>query len=173
MTLPATLLVPKFLRFERNELQSLYHSLRDPLVTHVYGLLLLHTDFKTGEFLGGYHRLMELCTPPQPERATRGADVMVSQRAPSTDILMKQLGSSSRTTRATQSWRADARAFCGILIVGECYPILRPARLRITCMRPAPGPVARRRPKLARMTVRGRAGRSPRSRNRQISDGQH
>jgi hypothetical protein len=72
-TLPATLFVPDFIRLERNELGQLLHVLRDPLTTHVYMLLLVHTDFKTGEFLGGYHRLMELCTPPQPERGRRRA----------------------------------------------------------------------------------------------------
>jgi hypothetical protein len=72
-TLPATLFVPEFIRLERTELGQLLHVLRDPLVTHVYMLLLVHTDFKTGEFLGGYHRLIELCTPPQPERGKRRA----------------------------------------------------------------------------------------------------
>lgn len=71
MTLPATLFVPDFLRLEQSEIHSLLHVQRDPLTTHVFLLLLAHTDFKTGEFLGGYHRLMELCTPPQPERGRR------------------------------------------------------------------------------------------------------
>ncbi|MDP1740092.1 hypothetical protein [Polaromonas sp.] len=71
MTLPATLRVPEFLRLEQGELNSLLHVLRDPLATQIYLLLLAHTDFKTGEFLGGYHRLMELCTPPIPERGRR------------------------------------------------------------------------------------------------------
>lgn len=71
MTLPATLSVPEFLRLEQGELNSLLHVLRDPLATQIYLLLLAHADFKTGEFLGGYHRLMELCTPPIPERGRR------------------------------------------------------------------------------------------------------
>ena len=70
-SLPATLFVPEFLRLEKYELQSLLHVLRDPLATHVFLLLQAHSDFKSGEFLGGYHRLMELCTPPQPERGRR------------------------------------------------------------------------------------------------------
>lgn len=73
MTLPATLFVPDFLRLEQSEIHRLLHVLRDPLSTHVYMLLLAHSDFKKGEFLGGYHRLMELCTPPQPERGKRRA----------------------------------------------------------------------------------------------------
>lgn len=71
MTLPAALRVPEFLRLEQGELESLLHVLRDPLATQIYMLLLAHADFKTGEFLGGYHRLMELCTPPIPERGRR------------------------------------------------------------------------------------------------------
>jgi len=71
VTLPAALRVPEFLRLEQGELESLLHVLRDPLATQIYMLLLAHADFKTGEFLGGYHRLMELCTPPIPERGRR------------------------------------------------------------------------------------------------------
>jgi hypothetical protein len=71
MTLPATLFVPEFLFLEHEELRVLLHVLRDPLATHVHMLLLTHSNFATGEFLGGYHRLMELCTPPQPERGKR------------------------------------------------------------------------------------------------------
>ena len=56
---------------EHEELRVLLHVLRDPLATHVHMLLLTHSNFATGEFLGGYHRLMELCTPPQPERGKR------------------------------------------------------------------------------------------------------
>jgi hypothetical protein len=71
VTLPATLFVPDFLFLEHEELRVLLHVLRDPLATHVHMLLLTHSNFATGEFLGGYHRLMELCTPPQPERGKR------------------------------------------------------------------------------------------------------
>lgn len=70
-SLPATLFVPEFLRLEQREINTLLHVLRDPLTTHVFLLLQAHSDFKTGEFLGGYHRLMELCTPPIPERGQR------------------------------------------------------------------------------------------------------
>ena len=71
MTLPATLFVPAFLRLEQTEIHKLLHVQHDPLATHVYMLLIAHSDFRSGEFLGGYHRLMELCTPPQPERGRR------------------------------------------------------------------------------------------------------
>lgn len=114
MTLPATLLVPKFLRFERNELQSLYHVLRDPLVTHVYGLLMLHTDFKTGEFLGGYKRLMELCTPPQPERGRRRPGPSYWQLRRVVEDLLTHLsqhyGEDGQPTLRAPLARRDARA---------------------------------------------------------------
>ena len=71
MTLPATFFVPDFLHLARDELHILLHQLRDPLCTQVYLLIIGHCIFKTGEFLGGYDRLMELCTPPQPERGRR------------------------------------------------------------------------------------------------------
>ena len=71
MPLLAALNVPKFLRSEEHELHVLYTVLRDHTATHVFGLILIHADFDTGEFLGGYHRLIDLCTPPQPERGKR------------------------------------------------------------------------------------------------------
>lgn len=81
-TFGATLWVPEFLRLEKFELHSLMGILRDPLTTHVYMLLLMHADLKTGEFNGnpcGYHRLQELCTPPQPERGARMAAPTIKQ----------------------------------------------------------------------------------------------
>lgn len=71
MTLPATFFSPKFLYMERLEIHILLHKLRNPICTQVYLLIMGHCIFKTGEFLGGYDRLMELCTPPQPERGRR------------------------------------------------------------------------------------------------------
>lgn len=67
----ATLWVPDFLRFDDWELNQLLHCLHDPLATHVYFLIRVHADFKSGHYLGGYARLIELCTPPQPERGQR------------------------------------------------------------------------------------------------------
>jgi hypothetical protein len=64
--LPAEIFVPEYLRFDRFELIELLAKLRYPLATHVYFLILAHGGFQTGEFLGGYARLMELCRPPAP-----------------------------------------------------------------------------------------------------------
>lgn len=90
MTLPATLLVPEFIRLVKGELHSLLHVLRDPLSTQIYLLLLAHTDFTSGEFLGGYHRLMELCTPPIPERGRRRPGPSYWQVRRVVDDLIKQ-----------------------------------------------------------------------------------
>ena len=70
-TLPAGLFVPDFLLLDNQELNVLFNVLRNTLTTHVHVLLVMHSNFATGEFLGGYHRLMELCRPPQPERGKR------------------------------------------------------------------------------------------------------
>ena len=66
--LPATLHAPDFLRLDRVELAALLNKLRDPLAVHTYLLLLVQMSYTQGEFLGGYARLMELMTPPPPER---------------------------------------------------------------------------------------------------------
>ena len=72
-TFGATMQMPAFLQFEEHELNTMVNVLRDPLTTHVYMILQAGSVFKTGEFIGGYHRLMELSTPPQPERGARRA----------------------------------------------------------------------------------------------------
>jgi hypothetical protein len=61
----------------------LFNKLRDPLCTHLYLLIEGHSVFETGEFLGSYAALMELCTPPQPERGRRrlGPTMRVLRRA--------------------------------------------------------------------------------------------
>lgn len=69
----ARLHVPDFIRYATTELETLVNVLRDPLAGHVYLLLCIGSVFETGEFLGSYARLIELCTPPQPERGRRRA----------------------------------------------------------------------------------------------------
>jgi hypothetical protein len=69
--LPATLHAPAFLRLQHDELQTLLNKLRSPLALHTYLLLLTQMRYTDGEFLGGYARLMELMTPPAPERGRR------------------------------------------------------------------------------------------------------
>ena len=64
----ADLRAPLFLRQDQSELNLIYHVLRDHLAGHVFGLLCIHADFKTGELCTTYARLIDLLTPPQPER---------------------------------------------------------------------------------------------------------
>ena len=69
----AALRLPDFMRLEGTELVSLLHVLRDPLAVHLYLLLLVQMQYSEGHFLGTYARLMDLMTPPAPERGRRRA----------------------------------------------------------------------------------------------------
>lgn len=71
MPLPATLFAPEFIRFDQVELQALLNKVRDPLCIAIYFLITTQCNFKTGELITNYPRLIELCTPPQPERGRR------------------------------------------------------------------------------------------------------
>lgn len=71
MPLPAALYVPDFLRKDEPELRVIFDALRDPLVGYLYDLILMQSNFADGHFLSSYARLMELCTPPKPERGRR------------------------------------------------------------------------------------------------------
>lgn len=80
--LPAAIHLPEYLNFSRAELELCFHILRDPLAWSVYGLLRTQADFTSGHTLQTYARLMELLTPPQPERGRR-------RRGPSYDQLRR------------------------------------------------------------------------------------
>ncbi|HNJ44833.1 MAG TPA: hypothetical protein PLA33_01765 [Ottowia sp.] len=67
----AALHTPQFLRLEAVELVILLNVLRDPLAVHLYLLLLAQMRYTEGHFLGTYARLMDLMTPPAPERGRR------------------------------------------------------------------------------------------------------
>ncbi|MDZ7939277.1 MAG: hypothetical protein U5M53_13785 [Rhodoferax sp.] len=54
------------------ELNVLFHKLRNGLYTQVFCLLVIHSDFKTGEVLTNYARLADLCSPPAREKGGRG-----------------------------------------------------------------------------------------------------
>lgn len=79
MPLPATLHAPAFLRFEHVELQALLNQVRDPLCVHLFLLIASQADFATGELNTSYARLIELCTPPKPERGRRMAEPSIDQ----------------------------------------------------------------------------------------------
>ncbi len=73
MPFPATITVPDFALLRKPELKILFNDLRWPLATQVFMLLVLHSDFKTGNVPDtSYARLMELCTPPTREKGGRG-----------------------------------------------------------------------------------------------------
>lgn len=69
--LPATLFIPTFLTQDKRELHQLLNVLRDPLCTHLYGVLLAHSDFDRGTVSTSYAALRVYTTPPAPERGKR------------------------------------------------------------------------------------------------------
>lgn len=69
--LPATFFPPQFARLNDEELRTLLHAERDSNLLHVYLLLRTGCDFTSGHMLTTYARLIELMTPPQPERGRR------------------------------------------------------------------------------------------------------
>ena len=68
---PAAIHTPDFMRLEGAELVTLLQVLRDPLAVHLFLLLLVQMQYTSGEFLSSYARLIELMTPPTPERGRR------------------------------------------------------------------------------------------------------
>jgi hypothetical protein len=89
----ATLWVPKFVTLWDEELHQLLHCLRLPLITHVYLLIRVQADFKTGHFMlgdgPGYDRLMELCSPPKGERGRPPEAPSRGQVRRAVDLLIK------------------------------------------------------------------------------------
>lgn len=69
--LPAAIHLPSRISLSFDELHTLMHMLREPLAAHTYILLRTQADFASGHILTTYARLMELMTPPQPERGRR------------------------------------------------------------------------------------------------------
>ena len=68
-TLPASFKTPNFARLDKVEIHYLFNVLRDATTAYIYLLIKMHADYKTGEFCNGtYKRLIELATPPKPER---------------------------------------------------------------------------------------------------------
>lgn len=69
--LAAAIHLPSRISLTYDELHVLMHLLREPLAAHTYLLLRTQADFTSGHVLTTYARLMELMTPPQPERGLR------------------------------------------------------------------------------------------------------
>lgn len=80
--------VPDFTYLVREELHGLLHLLRDSTAVHLYLILRVNCVFKTGEFLGSYARLVELMTPPQPERGPRRSGPSYKQCRSAVDALV-------------------------------------------------------------------------------------
>lgn len=80
--------LPGFMRLEGTELVTLLHVLRDPLAVHLYLLLLVQMQYTSGDFLSSYARLMELMTPPTPERGRRRAGPSYKQVRTALDALI-------------------------------------------------------------------------------------
>lgn len=72
MPLPAGIFLPEFIALQKGEMKILFNDLRSMLYTKIYMLLVIHSDFATGEVLTNYARLEELCTPPRREKGGRG-----------------------------------------------------------------------------------------------------
>ncbi len=58
---------PEYLKQQRLELEAKW-STGNPIALMAYDFIVAGSDFKTGEFLGSYARLISLCTRPAPER---------------------------------------------------------------------------------------------------------
>lgn len=76
------------MRLEGLELVTLLHVLRNPLSVHLYLLLLVQMSYTEGHFLASYARLMDLMTPPSPERGRRRAGPTMKQIRNALDALI-------------------------------------------------------------------------------------
>jgi hypothetical protein len=76
--LPTTIFLPDFLRLDRAELTPLLRC-GDPLTIALYLFLRSQCDFNSGELVTNYPRLIELLTPPQPERGRRPSGPTLKQ----------------------------------------------------------------------------------------------
>lgn len=132
--LPATLHAPAFIRLEHDELQSLLNKLRSPLALHTYMLLLTQMRYTDGEFLGGYARLIELMTPPAPERGKRmPAPSMWDVRKAVADLIA--LGLVTRGEKNEE--QGQLRLFMAPRGKPKA-PVLRPAKAPKTTTKQAP-----------------------------------
>ncbi len=67
MTFKATINLPDFLLLHRREMLAALNTGCRTCMSLSW-LIAVHSDFKTGWFLGSYARLQALMTPPKPER---------------------------------------------------------------------------------------------------------
>lgn len=69
--LPAAIHLPSRISLSYDELHLLINVLHEPLALSTYVLLRAQADFASGHVLLTYARLMDLMTPPRPERGAR------------------------------------------------------------------------------------------------------
>lgn len=99
---------PDFLRYDRAELQPLV-NLKSTTAWAVYSLVVLHSDFTTGEFLGGYARLIALLTPDGGRRGPKPAGPTMWEVRKAVDQLVKAHLLRRGTTNEEQG---QLRLFC-------------------------------------------------------------
>lgn len=84
----AEIWLPDFLRFDHAEMQAVLGT-RHANTMALYWLVVAHSDFSTGEFLGGYARLIALLTPRAPKRGPRPAGPTMWDVRKAVDNLVK------------------------------------------------------------------------------------
>lgn len=67
----ATIKVPRYLRQEQWELESILNVCHDALATRIYLLLIAGAEFRSGEIVTNYKRLRALCSPNRPQGGQR------------------------------------------------------------------------------------------------------
>jgi hypothetical protein len=70
-TRPTAIRAPNYMAWQKNEIHVIWNLLREAITIQIYGILVMESDYKTGEFSGTYNHIIELCTPPIPERGKR------------------------------------------------------------------------------------------------------
>lgn len=104
----AEIWLPEFLRFDRAEMVPVIGTGCRTTIA-LYWLVVAHSDFSSGEFLGGYARLIALLTPPAPRRGPRPAGPTMWEVRKAVDNLVKLHVLRRGTTNAEQG---QLRLFC-------------------------------------------------------------
>ena len=87
MTHLATFKSPDFVLFHGREVDAVINT-GSPVVAMLMLLIIGHSTFKTGWFLGSYKRLQELMTPPKPERGPSDPGPSIQQVRTAIDKLI-------------------------------------------------------------------------------------
>lgn len=104
----AEIWLPDFIRFDHAEMQAVIGT-KSATTIALYWLVVAHSDFSTGEFLGGYARLIALLTPDAPRRGPRPAGPTMWDVRKAVDQLVKLHVLKRGTTNEEQG---QLRLFC-------------------------------------------------------------